>query len=161
MPRRTIRVMDAPAPIIETTIEPWPPSGTDRGSTPEGAGIGASCRFVGTTRPERHDRFGELEALEYESAGPLAESLMRALAVEVATRHDLLALRVVHAIGRVPVGEASVWIEASAAHRASAFDGCREMIDRLKREIPIWKRERWREGTTWSPDAAIIERAGS
>ncbi len=144
-------------PIIDASIAGHPLDDWPAGPAPEGGG--ATCTFAGTTRPQTHPDFGELEALEYESAGPLADSMLHRLATDVATRHGLLGLRVAHAIGPVPVGEPSVRIEAFAAHRGPAFEGCREMIDRLKREVPIWKREKWRNGSTWSPNAAVLSSA--
>lgn len=138
---------------IEATIEPAPLPERPLAPTPGG---GATCTFAGTTRAETHPEFGPLVALEYESAGPLAETVLRDLARSIAERHDLLLLRIRHAIGRVPVGEASVRIEAVAAHRDAAFVACREAIDRLKRDVPIWKRERWRDGATWSNAATPL-----
>lgn len=111
---------------------------------------GASCRFVGITRPETDPDRGPLRALEYEACEDIALEGMRELATSIADRHRLHRITMVHALGTVPVGEASVLIEVLADHRAQAFDGCRQGIDRLKAEIPIWKRECWRDGATWS-----------
>lgn len=111
-------------------------------------GGGTSC-FLGTTRPEQHPTLGDLMALEYEVAD-IAQARLEALADSIVLEHDLLGLTIQHAFGSVPVGRTSVRIVAAADHRAAAFDGCRAAIDRLKREIPIWKREVWRNGTSWS-----------
>src|SRR6266511_4414474 len=90
---------------------------------------GGTALFVGTTRD--HSEGQRVETLEYEAYE------------ELATR-DLA-----HRLGIVPVGEPSVIVAASAGHRAEAFAGCRELIDELKRQVPIWKKERWAGGGRW------------
>lgn len=109
-------------------------------------GAGAIVIFQGTTRavPELH----------YEAYVEMAEEKIAAIVEEAVDRHDLIAAAVEHRIGRVPLSEPSVIIAVSAAHRDAAFAGAREMIDRIKTEAPIWKKEvegtdeRWAEGTT-------------
>lgn len=118
-------------------------------------GGGTAC-FLGTTRPDRHPELGDLVALDYEAAD-LATARLAALADSIVVEHALLGLTIQHAVGAVPVGRTSVRIVASAEHRAAAFDGCRAAIDRLKREIPIWKREVWEHGSTWSSTTSPLE----
>jgi molybdopterin synthase catalytic subunit len=95
-----------------------------------------------------------VERLEYEAYGEMAETRMAEILAEVAARHGLIAIAAEHRVGAVPLGEPSVIVAASAAHREEAFAGAREAIDRLKAELPIWKREiddgegRWVKGTT-------------
>jgi molybdopterin synthase catalytic subunit len=74
---------------------------------------------------------------------------MRRLAEEAAARWSVRKVAMVHRIGPVPVGEASVAIAVSAGHRAEAFAACRWLIDRLKEIVPIWKREHFRGGQVW------------
>src|SRR5437667_12638251 len=79
----------------------------------------------------------------------MAEREMRALAATATKRWTLRKVAMVHRIGIVPVGEASVAIAVSAGHRAEAFAACRWLIDRLKEIVPIWKREHFRGGQVW------------
>lgn len=139
---------------IETRLHPAPLGEMPPSLDPHGGG--ASCTFTGITRPEAHPEHGPLLALEYESAGPLAEAILRRLAEEIAEEHQLRSLRIVHALGRVPIGAPSVRIEAIADHRGHAFAGCRGAIDRLKAEVPVWKRECWTRDRTWSSDATAL-----
>lgn len=135
--------------MIHVSLVPGP---VDPGpvAPPPGHAGGGTCTFVGTTRPERHPEHGELLGLEYAAAEPLTSERLGNLARDIADRHQLRLLSIEHARGSVPVGSASVHIVAIADHRDAAFTACREAIDRLKQEIPIWKRERWQDGTTWS-----------
>jgi molybdopterin synthase catalytic subunit len=106
---------------------------------------GAVVTFSGVTR--------DVERLEYEAYGEMAEERMAAIAAEAAERHGLCAVAVEHRVGDVPLSEPSVIVAASAPHRPEAFAGAREVIDRVKSEAPIWKKEiegpegRWVEGT--------------
>jgi molybdopterin synthase catalytic subunit len=107
---------------------------------------GAVVIFEGVTR--------EVEALEYEAYAEMAEPRLASIALEEAERHDLCAVAVEHRIGIVRLGEPSVIVAASAAHRGEAFAGARAVIDRVKSEAPIWKREEgtWKEEALPSPD---------
>jgi len=110
-------------------------------------GAGAIVTFVGTTRNENAGR--RVRRLEYEAFASMATKEMRRLAAEAGRRWALRRAAMVHRIGVVPVGEASVAIAVSAAHRAEAFDACRWLIDRLKELVPIWKKEHYRGGEIW------------
>jgi molybdopterin converting factor subunit 1 len=94
---------------------------------------GAIVTFAGTTR--------DVSRLEYEAYAEMAEERMRLILSEALERHGLEAAAAEHRVGAVPLGEPSVIIAVSAAHRAEAFAGAREAIDRIKAEAPIWKRE--------------------
>jgi molybdopterin synthase catalytic subunit len=143
-----------PEPFIETEIvEASRLGGVE---FPDDSGGGGVCCFQGLTRPETHPTLGPLTDLEYEAARPLADRLLRSLAASIARRHALRSLSIRHAVGRVPVGRPSVSIVAIADHRDAAFAACREAIDRTKSEVPIWKRERWRDGSTWSSRATSL-----
>jgi MoaE-MoaD fusion protein len=106
---------------------------------------GAVVTFSGVTR--------EVERLEYEAYAEMAEERLAAIAAEAVERHGLCAAAVEHRVGEVPLSEPSVIVAASAPHRGEAFAGAREIIDRVKAEAPIWKKEieggeeRWVEGT--------------
>ena len=108
---------------------------------------GAVVLFEGVTR--------EVDALEYEAYAEMAQTYITRIAVEEAARHDLLAVAVEHRTGRVGLGEPSVIVAASSAHRGEAFAGARAVIDRVKAETPIWKQEEgeWVEGELPSPSA--------
>ena len=109
---------------------------------------GAEAMFVGRTREEDHPEFGPLKELDYEVYGPMAEALLRQAAEDAAAAHGALAVRVVHSCGMVAPGEASVVIQVATPHRAEAFVACRELIDRIKHELPVWKTEIWARGRT-------------
>jgi molybdopterin synthase catalytic subunit len=113
-------------------------------------GTGAICCFRGTTRQEEHATFGTLQALDYEAYEPMATAQLTRIADDIAARFSLLELEIVHAVGRVAVGETSVFIAAAAAHRDDAFRGARAAIDQLKESVPIYKRECFERGATWS-----------
>jgi len=123
------------------------------------AGAGGESVFLGRTRPETHPDHGPLIALDYECHGPLARRVLETIAAEAAERHGCRLLRILHAVGPVPVGAASVLVQAAAPHRAEAFAACREGIDRLKREAPIWKRETWADGTSWAEGVPVTSAA--
>lgn len=105
-----------------------------------GSPRGGLALFVGVVRPDRA-RGGVVRALHYEAYAPMARSELARLEREAQARWGPLTVRIVHRLGRVPVGEASVVVAVGAAHRAEAFDACRFLIDRLKSEVPIWKSE--------------------
>jgi MoaE-MoaD fusion protein len=94
---------------------------------------GAVVLFEGVTR--------EVQELDYEAYVEMAEPKLVAIAAEEAERHGLCAVAVEHRVGTVPLGEPSVLVAASAAHRGEAFAGARALIDRVKAEAPIWKVE--------------------
>jgi len=94
---------------------------------------GAIVIFCGVTR--------EIPRLDYEAYREMAEEKMRLILSECSTRHGLAAAAAEHRVGEVGLGEPSVIVAVSAAHRPEAFAGAREAIDRIKAEAPIWKRE--------------------
>ena len=110
---------------------------------------GAVVTFQGVTR--------EVERLEYEAYAQMAEERLAAIAAEAVERHGLCAAAVEHRVGVVPLSEPSVIVAVSGPHRDEAFAGGREIIDRVKAEAPIWKKEiegadeRWVEGRRPSP----------
>jgi molybdopterin synthase catalytic subunit len=110
-------------------------------------GAGAIVTFLGTTRNANEGR--RVVRLEYEAYARMATKEMAALAATATARWKLRKVAMVHRIGVVPVGQASVGIAVSAAHRPEAFAACRWLIDRLKQIVPIWKREHFRGGQVW------------
>jgi len=114
------------------------------------SGAGAVVVFQGVTR--------EVARLDYEAYREMAEERMAEILADCVERHGLQAAAAEHRTGAVATGEASVIVAVSAAHREEAFAGAREAIDRIKAEVPVWKREvesdggsRWVEGEVPPP----------
>ncbi len=105
---------------------------------------GAVNLFVGTTRRVTGERVTTF--LSYEAAEALAVSEITRIVDEARKEWPILRVAVVHRIGIVPVGEASVVIGVATAHRAESFDACRFLIDKLKQHVPIWKKENFSDG---------------
>jgi molybdopterin synthase catalytic subunit len=120
---------------------------------------GGTALFVGTTRSPNQGR--EVEELEYEAYQELARPAMERVGRGAAARHGLGAVYLAHRFGVVAHAEPSVIVAAAAPHRDEAFAGCRELIDELKRTVPIWKKERWTGGGRWVglPGQAVAEEA--
>ena len=110
---------------------------------------GAECTFLGRTREESHPVYGPLIRLEYEAYRPMAEKVLAELADKAISRFSCRAVRIAHSQGAVQPGQASVAIQVATAHRAEAFAACRFLIDRLKNELPIWKRQIWAQGESF------------
>ncbi len=108
---------------------------------------GGTTLFVGTTRNESEGRV--VERLEYEAYEAMAVEEMRRIGEEIARRWQVVAVAMVHRVGVVPVGQASVAVAVSAAHREEAFAACRFGIDTLKATVPIWKKEYYEGGEHW------------
>ena len=111
------------------------------------AAAGAIATFTGTVRNRSRDR--EVRYLEYEAYEGMAEEMMATLAAELTGRLDLLAVAIHHRVGRVEIGEPSVAIAVSSAHRAAALAACKEAIDTLKQTVPLWKKEVYEGGEEW------------
>jgi molybdopterin synthase catalytic subunit len=107
---------------------------------------GAVVLFLGTTRELTNGQ--QTVALDYEAYREMAERQLAALEQEARRRWPVIECRIVHRLGRVPPTEASVAIAVSTPHRADAFAACEWLIDSLKKDVPIWKREQWADGTT-------------
>jgi len=108
---------------------------------------GAVATFIGTVR--RSSRGREVEHLEYEAYAEMAEPMLSRLGDDLTRKHGLTAVAIHHRTGRVEIGEPSVVVAVSAAHRAAALDACREAIDTLKETIPLWKKEVYAGGEEW------------
>lgn len=110
---------------------------------------GAVVSFAGTTRD--HNDGAAVVSLAYEAYTEMAQKVMCGLFEEAIKRFPITRARVVHRLGTVPVGETSVLVVVASPHRGPAFDACRFLIDRLKSEVPIWKRELLRDdgGERW------------
>ena len=101
-------------------------------------GIGAVVEFAGIVR--RDEDGASISALHYEAYEAMAKTEMERIVGELAARFSCQAVEVVHRIGRVPVGEASITVRIEAKHRAEAFSLLTEFMNRLKQDVPIWKK---------------------
>lgn len=108
---------------------------------------GAIATFSGTAR--RHSRGRVVEYLEYEAYEGMAEAMLERLAEELRERYELLGVAIHHRVGRVELGEPSVVIAVSSAHRADALAACKDAIDILKTNVPLWKKEVYEGGEEW------------
>ncbi len=110
-------------------------------------GCGAVSVFLGTTRD--HNAGRAVTMLEYEAYRPMADEMLARVASEMAGRWDLGAVAIAHRIGRVAVGETSLVVAVSSAHRAEAFAASDYAVDRIKQLVPIWKKEHFEGGQVW------------
>ena len=108
---------------------------------------GAVAVFLGVVRDNNLGR--EVDYLEYDAYPEMAARIMRRIADEIRERWDVVEIAMQHRVGRLEIGEASVGVAVSSAHRAEATDACRYGIDRLKAVVPIWKKEVWSDGEEW------------
>lgn len=138
--RQTIRVTVDEAPIdVAALLEEVGDSAA-----------GAVVLFLGTVRDHSEGKTG-VTHLEYEVYPERVEPKITEIVDEASQRWPLLSVGVVHRSGNVMVGEASVAVAVSSAHRADAFEAARFIIDELKVRAPIWKKEFWPGGAEWSP----------
>ncbi len=108
---------------------------------------GAMATFVGMTRNTNDGR--NVTRLEYECYPGMAEKEMQKIAEAVLTRWPIIKVAMLHRIGRVDIGEASVAIAVSSGHRHAAFEACHYAINQLKETVPIWKKELYEGGELW------------
>jgi MoaE-MoaD fusion protein len=108
---------------------------------------GAIATFSGTAR--RHSRGRIVDYLDYEAYEGMAEEMMAKLAGDLKERYDIHDVAIHHRIGRVEIGEPSVVIAVSAAHRRDALSACKDAIDILKVDVPLWKKEVYEGGEEW------------
>ena len=128
--------------IIRDPIEPQ--ALINAVTRPDAGGI---ALFLGVVRNNNLGR--TVQYLEYDAYPPLAVRQMCVIAKEVRARWDVAEVAMLHRIGRMEIGEASVGIAVSAAHRKEALEACHYAIDRLKESVPVWKKEVWDNGEEW------------
>ena len=110
-------------------------------------GAGAIVTFVGATRDNTAGR--RVLFLEYEAYRPMADQQLARVADEMRDRWDLTGVAIHHRLGKLEIGEASLVVAVSSAHRKEAFEACHYSIDRIKRIVPIWKKEFFEGGEVW------------
>jgi molybdopterin synthase catalytic subunit len=109
---------------------------------------GAIVTFDGFVRNQSHNR--ATLYLDYEAYESMALAKMREITTLLHEKYKIHRVAIVHRLGRLEIGETSVFIAVSAPHRAAAFDACRFAIDTLKRTVPIWKKEYFEDGAVWA-----------
>ena len=113
---------------------------------------GAIVTFTGVVRGTARGK--QIEYLEYQAYRPMAISEMEAIAAEVLDRWDV-PCAMAHRVGRLEVGEASIAIAVASPHRKIAFEACHYAIDRVKKSVPIWKKEVATDGSWWVEDPVV------
>jgi molybdopterin synthase catalytic subunit len=111
-------------------------------------GDGAVCVFDGIVRDNTRGR--QTLHLDYEAYEEMAVNQMQELAAQAVAKFGVRDVTLVHRLGRLVVGETSVLIVVASAHRGAAFDACRWLIDTLKKQVPIWKKEQFVDGAVWA-----------
>ncbi len=107
---------------------------------------GAAVLFVGTTREFTGGR--QTSSLEYDCYPEMAEKKLAELLDDAGQRWPLIQATIVHRLGRLELGEASVAVAVSTAHRREAFEAAQWIMDQLKEIVPIWKKENWSDGSS-------------
>ena len=110
-------------------------------------GDGAVVTFEGVVR--NHTKGRATKFLEYEAYEPMALAKMREIAAEVVGKYPIDRIGMTHRLGHLDIGEASIVIVVTSAHRKPAFEACHYAIDRLKKIVPIWKKEFFEDGAVW------------
>lgn len=112
--------------------------------------VGAIATFVGTVRAETNFAGRRLRGLEYSAYESMAAGAISQICGEARERFEVVAVRAVHRIGKLLVGEVSIAVVVSAAHRGPAFEACRAIMERIKADAPIFKQELWEGGeSSW------------
>jgi len=111
------------------------------------AADGAVCVFYGVVREDSRNK--KVRFLEYDAYPEMAEKKMREILDEVRQRWPEQRAAIVHRTGTLGIGEASVVIAVGSPHRGESFDACRYVIDRVKQEVPVWKKEVFTDGEEW------------
>jgi molybdopterin synthase catalytic subunit len=113
--------------VLQLNAMPFPEDGT----------TGAIVEFHGIVRAQEQDR--EIDALHYEAYGEMARKQFEKIIAELNALHPVHSIVITHRLGRVPVGQPSLYIRVHSAHRAEAFAFASKLIDQMKEDVPIWK----------------------
>ncbi|MBE0659882.1 MAG: molybdopterin converting factor subunit 1 [Bryobacteraceae bacterium] len=108
---------------------------------------GAVVTFDGVVRNNSKGR--ETLYLEYEAYEPMAVQVMARVGREVASAHGISRIGIIHRVGRLEIGESSIVVVVTSPHRKAAFEACAEAMDRVKKLVPVWKKEHFADGETW------------
>jgi MoaE-MoaD fusion protein len=110
--------------------------------------VGGTVVFLGTVR-DHSDGLGRVEQLEYSAYREMAEKVLRLVAEEAVRRWPVAGVAILHGVGELSIGDHTVVVACSSAHRGEAFEACRFVIDEVKRRVPIWKKEVGPSGERW------------
>jgi len=139
----------ARASLVDTPIDP-----TTAVLEVSSERAGAAVLFVGTVR--EHHRGRSVSKIFYDAYRPMALRVLERIAADLESEDDPIRVHIVHRLGELSVGEASVAIAVSSPHRGAAFRICQLALERLKRETPIWKQEHYADGdATWREDESL------
>jgi molybdopterin synthase catalytic subunit len=105
---------------------------------------GATVSFSGDVRDNDHDKI--VDRLEYEGH-PTAAAVLAEVAADVAARHDVIAIAVMHRVGPLAIGDSALVAAVSAKHRKEAFAACADLVDETKHRLPVWKHQVFTDGT--------------
>ena len=130
--------------MFKISAEPLDPAALKRELAD--AHAGACVTFEGWVRDHNDGR--PVRALDYEAFGALAEREGERIVAEAREKFSVVALRCVHRVGALQIGDLAVWVGVAAAHRGAAFDACRYVIDEAKARVPIWKKEHYADGSS-------------
>ncbi|MCZ6892143.1 MAG: molybdenum cofactor biosynthesis protein MoaE [Chloroflexi bacterium] len=108
---------------------------------------GAVVTFLGTTRNETGGH--RVLYLEYEAYEGMAGKMLTRIAGEVSERWGIADVAIAHRFGRLQPGEVSMVVAVASSHRAAAFEACQYVVDRVKQNVPIWKKEVFQDGAAW------------
>lgn len=135
--------------ITDKAIDPQKVISSVRGSQ-----LGGTVVFIGTVRD--HGDAGPVDRIHYEAYAPMAEKKLEQIEKDVGAEWPDAKLSLIHRVGELDVGEVSVVVAAAAPHRGDAFEACRLAIERIKHEVPIWKKERLADGSeAWVEGHAV------
>jgi molybdopterin synthase catalytic subunit len=130
--------------MFKISAEPLDPAALKRDLLD--AHAGACVTFEGWVRDHNDGR--PVRALDYEAFASLAEREGERILAEAHEKFSIVALRCVHRVGALQIGDLAVWVGIAAAHRGAAFDACRYVIDETKARVPIWKKEHYADGSS-------------
>lgn len=131
--------------MIRLTREPLEPELIT--ATVEDATNGAVVTFLGTTR--NHSGGKRVLYLDYEAYEPMAQKVLGRIAEEVEQRWSIGHVSIAHRFGRLDIGEISLVVAIGSPHREEAFQACQYVVDRIKENVPIWKKEVFEDGEVW------------
>jgi molybdopterin synthase catalytic subunit/molybdopterin converting factor small subunit len=152
--------MDEPAPEPRVALVDGPIDIDQASSAVTRDSAGAVVIFLGTVRDDHDGR--RVTRLTYDAYRPMALEALARIAQDLETDDPALAVGITHRLGEVPAGEASVVIAVSAPHRAAAYDASRKALERLKREVPIWKLEQFADGDqAWREEEPLERRSAA
>ena len=131
--------------MILLTREPLDPQAI--AATVHSDANGGVVTFLGTTRNETDGR--RVLYLEYEAYEGMAEKMLASIAQEISQRWGITDISIAHRFGRLEIGEVSLVVAVACPHRAEAFAACQYVVDRIKQDVPIWKKEVFEDGELW------------